>query len=199
MKTNRFTMNTWLRAWSMVMAAVVVACDDLTLSGPATVTDAETYVAAAETEDEAWSRAYTWLRATEHPQAMLLMERLMGEYPDSTRWEYVRGWNAEEAARHLRPWIRCANAIREGIAAGMSVEEVVAEYGVPATAQDTAEVRAMNGVAHYLRGIVEGRDPSPRLLDDMRNLELPWPWWATNTGTNHWGDKLTAPVLEARK
>lgn len=199
MKTNRFKMSMWLRAGGTTMTVAVIACGDLTPSGPATLTEAGTYVAAAQTEDEAWSRAYTWLRATEHPQTMLLMERLMGGYPDSTRWEHVRGWNAEEAARHLSPRLRCANALREGIAADKSVEEVLAKHGVPATAQDTAEVRAMNGVANYLRGIVEGRDPSPRLLDDMRNLELPWPWLATDTGTNLWGDKLTAPVLAARK
>ncbi len=160
---------------TLFLVLLAVACDDLSPSDPAIVTGAERYVAAAETEDEAWSRAYTWLLATEHPHAQRLVERMEWGYSDSSHWEFVRSWNAEEAARRLRPSLRCANPLREGIAAGKSLEEILAEHGIPATARDTAVVNAMNGVAAYLRGLVEGTDPSLRLLDEMRNLGLPEP------------------------
>ena len=160
---------------TLFLVLLAVACDDFSPSDPATVTGAGRYVAAAKTEDEAWARAYTWLRATEHPQAQRLVEHMAWAYPDSSHWEFVRSWNAEEAARRLSPRLRCANALREGIAADKSIEEVLAEQGIPATARDTAVVSAMNGVAAYLRGLVEGTDPSPWLLDEMRNLGLPEP------------------------
>ena len=160
---------------TLFLVLLAVACDDLSPSDPATVTGAERYVASAETEDEAWSRAYTWLRETEHPLAQRLVERMAWAYPDSSHWKFVRSWNAEEAARRLSPRLRCGNAVRAWIAAGKSIEEILGEHGIPATARDTAVVGAMNGVAAYLRGLVEGTDPSPRLLDEMRNLGLPEP------------------------
>lgn len=175
MKTNGFPVSRRLRACGAVLAVAVIACGDLSTSAPRAVVEAEAHVAAAETAAEAWSRAYAWMAATEHPHLQLLMEHVAWSEPDIPRWEFVKAWNAEEAAGRLRPRLRCANAMREGIAAGKSVDEVLAEYGIPPTAQDTAVVRAMNGVADYLRGIVEGTDPSPWLLEDMRNLGLPGP------------------------
>ena len=176
MNTSRFSTATRGRVWFAAVAIILIACDDSLPSAPVTAPEEDaSYAAAAETEAEAWSRAYDRLLETESTHMRTLMAHLAWSHADGDHSEFVKTWTREKAADRLRPRIRCGNALREGLAAGMTAEEMVAAYGVPVSAETRAAVVAMNGLAEYLRRVVAGRDPSPRLLDAMRNSGLTRP------------------------
>lgn len=132
------------------------ACQDAPET-PETVASPE----AATSDADAWSQAYDQFLA-DFPAARTFIEETAEGTPDvAIASELVRTWAVEHREGWLRPRRRHGRPDSPLVYPG---------------AQAEATVRAMDGIAAYVASVAEGSSPSTKLLDDMWNLGLQWPW-----------------------
>ena len=134
------------------LAGLVTACDGSPPSNPA---DAPAVPEAAETE--AWSAAYAQFLVDEYPQAQLLIRDMVSDFSESNDFaaDFVREWGPEARGKWLRPKRASGGYL-------LHPDDLV-----PGSSR---RARAMDGVAAYLRSAAAGEDPSPGLLNEMRNM-----------------------------